>query len=135
VSVEAMQWVLLYFSISHDRHYWEHLAEHGKNHNHALTANGTSSSGFSRSCKRKSQQWYSITWCGKTCRIAKHFQTIPVHTLMLNCCWCLHSILSAITHKLNVSGHTFTWTFFPVLVCGTRAQSLSALFTYTLYSS
>jgi hypothetical protein len=31
--------------------------------------------------------------------------------------------LSAITHKLNVSGYMFIWTFFLVLVCGTRAQS------------
>jgi hypothetical protein len=41
-------------------------------------------------------------------------------------------ILSAITHKLNVSGHMLVWTFF-VLVCGTLAQSLSASSSYTLY--
>jgi hypothetical protein len=29
--MEAMQWVFLYLSISHDRYYWEHLAQHGKN--------------------------------------------------------------------------------------------------------
>jgi hypothetical protein len=40
---------------------------------------------------------------------------------------------SAITHKLNVSGHMLMWTFFLVLVCGTRAQSLSTPFIYTLY--
>jgi hypothetical protein len=34
--------------------------------------------------------------------------------------------LSAINHKLNVSGHIL----FGVLVCGTRAQSLSATFTF-----
>jgi hypothetical protein len=28
---------------------------------------------------------------------------------MLNCCWCEHSIISAVTHKLNVSGHAI-WT-------------------------
>jgi hypothetical protein len=27
--VEAMQWVLLYLSIRHDRCYWERLAQHG----------------------------------------------------------------------------------------------------------
>jgi hypothetical protein len=41
--------------------------------------------------------------------------------------------LSAVTHKLNVSGHILIWTFFLVLVCGIRAQSLSAPFSYTLY--
>jgi hypothetical protein len=41
--------------------------------------------------------------------------------------------LSAITHKLNVSGHMLIWTFVLVLVCGTRAQSLSAPFCRTLY--
>jgi hypothetical protein len=39
--------------------------------------------------------------------------------------------LSAITHKLNVSGHMLIWTFFLVLVCGTRAQNLSASFSFT----
>jgi hypothetical protein len=38
--------------------------------------------------------------------------TIPAHTLIFDCCWCLHSILSAITHRLNVSGHMLIWTFF-----------------------
>jgi hypothetical protein len=32
------------------------------------------------------------------------------------------SILSAITHKLNVSGLRLVWTVFLVLACGTRAQ-------------
>jgi hypothetical protein len=41
--------------------------------------------------------------------------------------------LSAITHELNVSGHMLIWTFFLVLVCGIRAQSLSAPFSYTAY--
>jgi hypothetical protein len=44
------------------------------------------------------------------------------------------SILSAITYKLNVSGRMLIWTFLLVLVCGTRAQSLSAPFSYTLYT-
>jgi hypothetical protein len=42
-------------------------------------------------------------------------------------------IISAITHKLIVSGHILIWTFF-VLVCGTRTQSLSAPFSFTLYN-
>jgi hypothetical protein len=41
-------------------------------------------------------------------------------------------ILSAITDKLNVSGHMLIWTFFLVLGCGTRAQSLSASFKGSL---
>jgi hypothetical protein len=41
--------------------------------------------------------------------------------------------LSAVTHKLNVSGKMLMWTFFLVSVCGTRAQSLSAPFSYILY--
>jgi hypothetical protein len=46
---------------------------------------------------------------------------------------CLHSILSAITKKLNISGHMFIRSFFLLLVCGTGAQSLFAPFSYTLY--
>jgi hypothetical protein len=37
-----------------------------------------------------------------------------------------------IEHLLNVSGHMLIWTFLLVLVCATRAQSLSAPFSYTL---
>jgi hypothetical protein len=40
-----------------------------------------------------------------------------------------------VTHKLNVSGHMLIWTFFLVLVCGTRAQNLSAPFSYTLHKT
>jgi hypothetical protein len=36
--------------------------------------------------------------------------------------------VSAIILKLNVSGHMLVWTIFPVLLCGTRARSLSAHF-------
>jgi hypothetical protein len=36
--------------------------------------------------------------------------------------------LLAINHKLNISGHILIWTFFLVLECGTRVQSLSAPF-------
>jgi hypothetical protein len=42
--------------------------------------------------------------------------------------------LSAVTHTLNVSGHMLITIFFLVLVCGTRAQSLYAIFSYTLYT-
>jgi hypothetical protein len=52
---------------------------------------------------------------------------------MLNYCWCLQSILSVVTHKINVSVHMSIWTFFLVFVCGTRTQSLPVLFIYTLY--
>jgi hypothetical protein len=38
--------------------------------------------------------------------------------------------LSAVTHKLNVSGRILIWTCFLVLVFGTRAQSLFATFSY-----
>jgi hypothetical protein len=41
--------------------------------------------------------------------------------------------LSAITHKLNVSGLMLIWTFFLRLVCGIGAQNLSAPFSYNLY--
>jgi hypothetical protein len=56
------------------------------------------------------------------------YQTItnnPCPRLMLNFCWCLHGILSAVTHKVNVSGHVLVHTFFLALVCETRAQILS----------
>jgi hypothetical protein len=43
--------------------------------------------------------------------------------------------LSAIIHKLKVSGHVSIWTFFLVSECGTRAQSLSVSFSYTLYNA
>jgi hypothetical protein len=42
--------------------------------------------------------------------------------------------LSAINRRLNVSGHLLIWTFFVILVGGTRAQSLSAPFSYTPYT-
>jgi hypothetical protein len=44
---------------------------------------------------------------------------------------CYECTLSTLTHKLNVSGHMLRCTF---LVCETRAQSLSAHFSYTLYT-
>jgi hypothetical protein len=46
------------------------------------------------------------------CRPTKQSPTIPVHTLMLNRCWCLHGVPPAITHKLNVSWHILIWIFF-----------------------
>jgi hypothetical protein len=42
-------------------------------------------------------------------------------------------ILSVTPHKLNVSGHMLIWTLSLVLLCGTRAQSLCAPFSYTPY--
>jgi hypothetical protein len=41
--------------------------------------------------------------------------------------------LSAIIHKLNVSGHVLIWTIFLALVFGTHTQNFSALFSYVLY--
>jgi hypothetical protein len=40
--------------------------------------------------------------------------------------------LSAITNKLNVSGHMLIWIFFLILVWGTRAQSLSPILLFTI---
>jgi hypothetical protein len=37
-------------------------------------------------------------------------------------------VLSAATHKLNISGQMLTWTFSPVLVCGTCGQSFFRTF-------
>jgi hypothetical protein len=37
--------------------------------------------------------------------------------------------LLAITHTLNVSGHMVKWTYFLVLVCGTRVQNLFVSFS------
>jgi hypothetical protein len=125
-----MQWGLLYLSIRHDRCYWEHVAQYGvpscMYHIRALTASGTASIWEEISvvvaCK---PMWQNIR--------AYQSPTLPVSTLMLNCCWCLRTILSVITHKLNVTGHMLIWTSFLVLVFGTRGQSLSASFNYTLY--
>jgi hypothetical protein len=61
--------------------------------------------------------------------------TVPALMLVMNSCLCLHSILSAIILKLNVSEYMLLRIVFLVLVCGTRAQSLSAPFSYTLYMS
>jgi hypothetical protein len=66
--------------------------------------------------------------CGRTCWPTKKSPTIPAQILLLNFFWCLHSTLSNIIHKLNVSEHKLLWTFFFALVCGTRDQSLSAPF-------
>jgi hypothetical protein len=64
--------------------------------------------------------WWDVSW--------------PSLTLMENILSaCCKYTLSAVTHKWNVSGHMLIWTFFLGLVCGTRIQSLSAPFSYTLY--
>jgi hypothetical protein len=44
------------------------------------------------------------------------------------------NMLSAVTHKLNISGQMVIWPIFLVLMCGTSAQSLSAPFSYILYT-
>jgi hypothetical protein len=42
--------------------------------------------------------------------------------------------LASVQENISVSSHMLIWTFFLVLVCGTRAQSLPAPFSYTLYT-
>jgi hypothetical protein len=44
----------------------------------------------------------------------------------------LQCSLAADAHKLNVSGHTLIWAYLLVFVRGTRSQTLSAPFSYTL---
>jgi hypothetical protein len=56
------------------------------------------------------------------------------HVAWVKCAGAPSCILSGITPKLNVSRHMLIWTFFHVLVCTTHAQSLSAPFSYNLYS-
>jgi hypothetical protein len=43
--------------------------------------------------------------------------------------------LSAVTHKLNVSGYVFIWPFILVLICENRARNLSPSFSCILYIS
>jgi hypothetical protein len=45
------------------------------------------------------------------------------------------SILSAITHKLNVSGHMLIRTFFLILMSGTHIQSFSSFVTPCRYGA
>jgi hypothetical protein len=47
----------------------------------------------------------------------------------------LYCTLSAISKTLNVSGHMLVNISFLVLACGTRAQRLSAPFSYNLYTN
>jgi hypothetical protein len=53
------------------------------------------------------------------------------HTAWLKCIGAPSCILSAVIHKLNVSGHMLMWTFFLVLVYGICARSLFSPFSYT----
>jgi hypothetical protein len=89
-------------------------------HIRALTASGTSSSSFGRSCQRKSRWWFSVSRCGKTCGPTEQSPTIPAHILMLNCRWWLHSILSAITQIKCFWSHfvmdIFFWFWYVELV-------------------
>jgi hypothetical protein len=63
---------------------------HSTEHHHAcaafvlLTASGTSSSGFARSCKRESLQWLPVSRYGKTCGPSEQSPTISAHTLLQN---------------------------------------------------
>jgi hypothetical protein len=55
----------------------------------ALTSSCTFAIISGKSCRRTSQYWSPVSWCGKTSGPTKQ-SPIPAHTLMLNCCWCLH---------------------------------------------
>jgi hypothetical protein len=54
----------------------------------------------------------AVSRCGKICGPTKQSSGI---TLMPNWYRCLHSALSVIIHKLNVSGHLLIWIFFSCL--------------------
>jgi hypothetical protein len=61
-------------------------------------------------------------------------ENISHSTAKMNDNWIGHnSILSAITHKCNISGTCWYGLFFFFLVCGTCAQISFAPFSYTLY--
>jgi hypothetical protein len=75
-----------------------------------------------------------VSRCGKTCGPAKQSPTIPTHTLVLYCRWCLSGILTAIIYKLNVSGHMLIWTLFSCFgAWNSCPKNLPALFSYTIY--
>jgi hypothetical protein len=46
----------------------------------------------------------------------------------------LHMYSFGYNSQIKYFGHMFIWTFFLVLVCGTHAESLSAPFSYILYT-
>jgi hypothetical protein len=71
-----------------------------------------------------------VSRCCKTCGPTKQSPTIPAHTLMLNCFWCLQSIPSAVIYCFRTS---VDMDFFFVLVCGTLAQNLFEPLSYILY--
>jgi hypothetical protein len=111
-SVEAKQWVLLYLSIGHDI----------VNISHSAAKISPSTIMHVPYCAlpvvvHPLEEIFVVVACKQMWQNTRAYQTIPAHTLMLNFCWCVHSILSAITHKLNVSGHMLIWTFFLVLLC------------------
>jgi hypothetical protein len=72
-----------------------------------------------------------VVACKMTWHNMRAYQTITNTDILSTYYKCT---FSAVTHKLHVSGHVLIWTFFLVSVCGTRAQSSSAPFSYILYT-
>jgi hypothetical protein len=113
-SVEAMQWVLLYLSVGHDRCYWEHLAQHGAPscmyHVRALTASGTASVAVADHVSR----------CGKTCGPTKQSPKYPCPNITAELLLVsTHYASSYDSHRINVETDIF---------------SSCAPFGYTLYT-
>jgi hypothetical protein len=100
---------------------------------HSCSACGSSSSSFGRSCKMK----LVVVACKPIWQDMRAYRTITnnpfPHTLMLNCCWYLHSILSAITQQVKCFLTYVDMDIFLVLVYRTRAQISSAAFSCFLY--
>jgi hypothetical protein len=87
---------------------------------HLCSVSGTSFSSFGRSCKRKSQLWLSVSWCGKTCGPTKQSPTVPDHTLMLNCCYnsqikCFWTYVG-----MEIFSRFRMWNWCPKFVCTFR---------------
>jgi hypothetical protein len=62
-----------------------------------------------------------------------HYPSIGHENISLSTATGHDSVLSDVTHKLNVSRHMLRWTFLFVLLCRTHAQSVFVPFSYTLY--
>jgi hypothetical protein len=123
-SMQSMQWILLYLGIGHNMCYWE-LARHMENvpeHHYA----------------RSRFMLWEIIWDEISVVVAckpmrQNRRGYKIITKKVDNNWIGHdSILPAITHKVNVSGHMLIWTF-SCFVCGTRVRRFSACFSYILY--
>jgi hypothetical protein len=67
--------------------------------------------------------------CGPWWYVLRHVLDL-MEKILNTYCKCT---LSAITQKLNVSGHLLVWAFILWLVYGTRAQNLTAICRYILH--